>query len=68
MLLCAAPKRGHPTPTRTAASTHFKNAPHADFEGAGHWSHHDKLDVFMGHLDKFLRERWVYSAAWLPPI
>jgi pimeloyl-ACP methyl ester carboxylesterase len=35
---------------------HFKNAQLANIEKAGHWSHHDQLDVFMGHVDKFLAE------------
>jgi pimeloyl-ACP methyl ester carboxylesterase len=34
---------------------HFKNAKLANIEKAGHWSHHDQLDVFMGHVDSFLK-------------
>jgi pimeloyl-ACP methyl ester carboxylesterase len=33
---------------------HFKNATLANIEKAGHWSHHDQLDVFMGHVNGFL--------------
>jgi pimeloyl-ACP methyl ester carboxylesterase len=33
---------------------HFRNAKLANIEGAGHWSHHDQLDVFMGHVEGFL--------------
>jgi pimeloyl-ACP methyl ester carboxylesterase len=33
---------------------HFKNARLANIEHAGHWSHHDQLDVFMGHVEEFL--------------
>jgi pimeloyl-ACP methyl ester carboxylesterase len=33
---------------------HFKDARLANIDGAGHWSHHDQLDVFMGHVDRFL--------------
>jgi pimeloyl-ACP methyl ester carboxylesterase len=34
----------------------FKDAALANIEGAGHWSHHDKLDDFMAHVEKFLAE------------
>ncbi|MBV9542741.1 MAG: alpha/beta hydrolase, partial [Alphaproteobacteria bacterium] len=34
---------------------HFQNAALANIEKAGHWSHHDQLDVFMGHVETFLR-------------
>lgn len=33
---------------------HFQNAKLVNIEGAGHWSHHDKLDTFMGHVEAFL--------------
>ena len=33
---------------------HFKNARLVNIEGAGHWSHHDRFDVFMQHVDGFL--------------
>ena len=32
----------------------FKNARLANIERAGHWSHHDQLDVFMEHVNGFL--------------
>ncbi len=35
---------------------HFRNARLANVEGAGHWVHHDKLDVFMEHVERFLAE------------
>ncbi len=35
---------------------HFKNARLANFEGAGHWVHHDKLDAFMATAEAFLAE------------
>src|SRR5215472_4697569 len=41
-------------PIADGRAKHFKNARLANIEGAGHWSHHDKLDVFMGHVDSFL--------------
>jgi pimeloyl-ACP methyl ester carboxylesterase len=43
-------------PIADGRAKHFKNARLANIEGAGHWSHHDKLDVFMGHVDSFLAE------------
>jgi pimeloyl-ACP methyl ester carboxylesterase len=36
---------------------HFKNARLANIEKAGHWSHHDQLDVFMGHVTPFLNDK-----------
>ncbi|HWA03944.1 MAG TPA: alpha/beta hydrolase [Rhizomicrobium sp.] len=35
---------------------HFKNARLVNIEGAGHWSHHDRFDVFMETVESFLRE------------
>lgn len=35
---------------------HFQNANLANIEGAGHWAHHDRLDVFMSHVDAFLKD------------
>jgi pimeloyl-ACP methyl ester carboxylesterase len=34
---------------------HFRDARLANIESAGHWSHHDQLDVFMGHVEDFLK-------------
>jgi pimeloyl-ACP methyl ester carboxylesterase len=33
---------------------HFKDARLVNIEGAGHWSHHDRFDVFMDAVEKFL--------------
>ncbi|MBV9995022.1 MAG: alpha/beta hydrolase [Caulobacteraceae bacterium] len=33
---------------------HFQNARRVNFEGAGHWVHHDKLDEFMREAEAFL--------------
>jgi pimeloyl-ACP methyl ester carboxylesterase len=33
---------------------HFQNARLVNIEGAGHWSHHDRFDVFMETVEKFL--------------
>mgnify|MGYP003964443869 FL=1 len=32
----------------------FQNATVAAIEGAGHWAHHDRLDVFLDHVRKHL--------------
>ena len=42
-------------PSEDGRIKHFRNARLANIEGAGHWSHHDKLDVFMGHVETFLK-------------
>ena len=34
----------------------FRNARLVNFEGAGHWVHHDKLDAFMAEVEAFLAE------------
>jgi pimeloyl-ACP methyl ester carboxylesterase len=36
---------------------HFQNAQLVNIDGAGHWSHHDRLDVFMKHVEAFLAEQ-----------
>lgn len=41
-------------PEKDGRIAHFKNARLANIEHAGHWSHHDQLDVFMGHVEDFL--------------
>src|ERR1700712_4963684 len=43
-------------PVADGRIAHFKDAKLANIERAGHWSHHDQLDVFMGHVEKFLAE------------
>ena len=35
---------------------HFRNARLENIEGAGHWSHHDKFEIFMDKIEKFLAE------------
>mgnify|MGYP000373136363 CR=1 FL=1 len=35
---------------------HFQNAKLANFEGAGHWVHHDQLEAFMAETEAFLAE------------
>ena len=35
---------------------HFQNARLVNFEGAGHWVHHDQLEAFMAEVEGFLAE------------
>ena len=41
-------------PVVDGRAAHFRDARYVEVEGAGHWVHHDRLDVFMGELDSFL--------------
>lgn len=34
----------------------FKNARLVNFEGAGHWVHHDQLEAFVAEMEGFLAE------------
>jgi len=43
-------------PVADGRIAHFKNARLANIENAGHWSHHDRLDAFMEHVNGFLAE------------
>ncbi len=42
-------------PEADGRAAHFGNARVAMVENAGHWVHHDQLDVFMGLVEPFLR-------------
>ncbi|MHA1568123.1 MAG: alpha/beta fold hydrolase [Alphaproteobacteria bacterium] len=41
-------------PAKDGRAAHFKNARIATIEGAGHWSHHDRLDEFLRLVREFL--------------
>src|SRR5271156_741492 len=41
-------------PEKDGRIGHFKNAKVVEFEGAGHWVHHDRLDGFLDLLRGFL--------------
>jgi len=41
-------------PERDGRLRHFKNARVVSVEGAGHWVHHDRLEVFLALLRDFL--------------
>jgi pimeloyl-ACP methyl ester carboxylesterase len=41
-------------PEQDGRAAYFRNAKVVNVAGAGHWVHHDKLDVFMEIVDSFL--------------
>ena len=43
-------------PEKDGRAAHFQNAQVINVEEAGHWVHHDQLNVFMGHVRSFLAE------------
>jgi pimeloyl-ACP methyl ester carboxylesterase len=43
-----------PDPEAAGLLAHFKQAELQKIEGAGHWLHHDRLDVVLGSLRRFL--------------
>jgi pimeloyl-ACP methyl ester carboxylesterase len=43
-------------PVIDGRAKHLRNARLVNIDGAGHWVHHDRLDVFMEEVEKFLRE------------
>jgi pimeloyl-ACP methyl ester carboxylesterase len=43
-------------PEADGRARHFQNARVANVEGAGHWVHHDKLEVFLKLVDDFLAD------------
>ncbi len=40
-------------PSEDGRAQHFQNATVANIADAGHWAHHDQLDVFMGLVNDF---------------
>lgn len=43
-------------PVKDGRIKHFRDARLVNIEGAGHWSHHDRLDVFMAAVEAFLAD------------
>ena len=41
-------------PEEDGRMEHFQNAVAVNIENAGHWAHHDQLEVFLGHVEPFL--------------
>jgi pimeloyl-ACP methyl ester carboxylesterase len=53
-LLCYGTDSWARDPRETGEASHFRDARVAAFENAGHWLHHDQLDLFMSHLRHFI--------------
>ncbi len=45
------------SPVEDGRARHFRNAEVWTVEGAGHWVHHDRLDLFADRATRFLRAR-----------
>ncbi|MBH79667.1 MAG: alpha/beta hydrolase [Gammaproteobacteria bacterium] len=43
-------------PNEDGRTSHFQNATVANVEGAGHWVHHDQLEVFLSLVNVFLAD------------
>jgi pimeloyl-ACP methyl ester carboxylesterase len=43
-------------PDEDGRAAHFQNARVLNVEGAGHWAHHDQLEVFLSEVRAFLAE------------
>ncbi len=43
-------------PVEDGRIRHFQKARLVNIDGAGHWSHHDRFDVFMENVERFLAE------------
>jgi pimeloyl-ACP methyl ester carboxylesterase len=43
-------------PEKDGRAKSFQNVRVANIDGAGHWVHHDQLDVFLKHVREFLAE------------
>jgi len=41
-------------PVTDGRAAHIPDHRYVEVEGAGHWVHHDRFEVFMGHLGEFL--------------
>jgi pimeloyl-ACP methyl ester carboxylesterase len=41
-------------PVADGRAAHFSDYRYVEFEGAGHWVHHDRLDGFLVELERFL--------------
>jgi len=43
-------------PSKDGRSKHIKDVQVVNIEKAGHWVHHDQLDIFLGHVRDFLAD------------
>jgi len=50
-------------PVADGRAGHFREYRYVEVDGAGHWVHHDRLDVFMGSLEEYLAEPVEYLDA-----
>jgi pimeloyl-ACP methyl ester carboxylesterase len=41
-------------PLTDGRAGHFQQAEYVEIQGAGHWVHHDRTEIFMQHLARFL--------------
>jgi pimeloyl-ACP methyl ester carboxylesterase len=53
-LLCWGNESWTSNPVTDGRAVHFRDHQHATFEKAGHWLHHDQLDLFVAALRAFL--------------
>ena len=51
-------------PGEDGRMSHFKDARVVDFEDAGHWVHHDRLDAFVEEVRNFLWRRLLLGIAF----
>lgn len=53
-LICWGNESWTSNPATDGSSAHFRNQRSLTFEKAGHWLHHDQLDIFLAALKEFL--------------
>ena len=53
-LLCYGDRSGASNPEKDGRANHFRNARVVTFPNAGHWLHHDQLNLFLAELRTFL--------------
>ena len=53
-LICWGNESWTSNPATDGSSAHFRNHRDLTFEKAGHWLHHDQLDIFLAALKEFL--------------
>jgi len=43
-------------PRKDGRADYFRHAEYVDIENAGHWLHHDRLELFLDHVRRFLAD------------